>query len=65
MERTVPQRAAEAVAVAYNASLKAGNSVLVLSNGVIYRVGPDMMRVKVKVASTGVRIQKGTKFKIK
>ncbi len=65
IEKTIPARAAEVVREALESSLRAGNTIVVLSDGALYKIGPDAAKVKIKAVPVGVKIGKGTKFKIK
>lgn len=64
MEQSVPALAAEAVKEAFEASLRAGNKIVVLSEDALYEVSSNSSKVKIKTIPARVRIGKGTKFKI-
>ena len=64
LERTVPERAARAVKAAYKHNLNAGQTVLIVSNGILYSVQPDMRRIAIKSVPKRFKIAKGTKIKL-
>ncbi|MBS1703696.1 MAG: hypothetical protein JST12_18680 [Armatimonadetes bacterium] len=65
IERSVPERAAKAVRQAYRKSLNAGHSVLIIEDGKLCRVSPDLSKTVLRSVRPAIKIAKGTKFKIK
>lgn len=64
LEARFPALAARAVKAAYKRTLKAGNSVLIVSNGSLIKVNPDKSREVIRELPKSTKIPKGTTFKI-
>lgn len=65
MERQVPEKAAKAFKAAYKQTLNAGCKVLIVSDGKLIEVSPDLQRKVLRNVATGPVVPKGTKRKLK
>ena len=65
MERSIPEKAAKAVKVAYKQAINSGQPVLVSSHGALFEIVLGEYRKEVKRLPARIQIQKGTRFKIK
>lgn len=59
MERQVPELAALAVRNAYDEALKAGLSVLVVQDDILYRVTPDGKKHAIRPVAKSFAVEKG------
>jgi|GEM_PF-6463255 len=65
LERSIPDRAARAVKVAYKNAINSGHSVLIASNGRLFQVNPDMSRQELAKLPQASKVKKGTRTKLK
>ena len=62
-ERAV-ERLERAVKAAYKRNLNAGQTILIVANGILYRVQSDLSRTAIKSVPKRFKIPKGTKIKL-
>jgi hypothetical protein len=64
MEAAIPDRAAEAVGLAYNEAINSGLSVLIASNGILFEITADGHRKEIKKLPARIHVQKGLTIRI-
>lgn len=65
LENEVPALAERALKEAYKKALEAGLSVMVSSNGFLYKVKPDGSRVRIKALDPDVPVARGASHRVK
>lgn len=64
MELEVPEKVGKAFRAAYRQSLKAGFRVLIVHQGKLVEVSPDLKRRQIRSVAHPAMIPKGTMFKM-
>jgi hypothetical protein len=64
MELAVPEKANRAFRAAYRQSLNSGLKVLIVDRGMLVEVSRDSFRKEIRSVASGIKIAKGTTYKI-